>query len=55
MFTYVFPSFQQQIYHLQDSFVGGCSCVTSLLQSTHAFAKALDEIKQVDKCYILGL
>ena len=55
MFTYDFPFFQQQIYHLQDSFVGGCSCVTSLLRSTHAFAKALDEIKQVDKCYILGL
>ena len=30
-----------------------CTChVTSLLQSTHAFAKALDERKQVDTIFL---
>ena len=48
MFSYVFPFFQPQVYHLQDGFVSGRSCVTSLLRSTHAFAKELDERKQVD-------
>ena len=52
VFSYVFPFFQPQIYHLQDGFVSGRSCVTSLLRSTHAFAKALDERKQVDTIYL---
>ena len=46
-----FPFFQSQIYHLQDGFVSGRSCVTSLFRSTHAFAKALDERKQVDTVF----
>ena len=52
VFSYVFPFFQPQIYHLQDGFVSGRSCVTSLLRSTHAFAKALDERKQVDTIFL---
>ena len=52
MFSYVFPFFQPQIYHLQDGFVSGRSCVTSLLRSTHAFVKALDERKQVDTIFL---
>ena len=48
VFSNVFPFFQPQIYHLQDGFVDGRSYVTSFLRSTHAFAKALDEKKQVD-------
>ena len=51
VFLYVFPFFQPQIYHLQDGFVSGRSCVTSLFRSTHAFAKALDERKQVDTVF----
>ena len=50
--SHVFPFFQLQIYHLQDGFVSGRSCVTSLLRSTHAFAKALDERKQVDTVFL---
>ena len=52
VFSYVFPFFQPQIYHLQDGFVSGRSCVTSLFRSTHAFAKALDERKQVDTLFL---
>ena len=52
VFSYVFPFFQPQSYHLQDGFVSGRSCVTSLLRSTHAFAKALDERKQVDTVFL---
>lgn len=52
VFSYVFSFFQPQIYHLQDGFVSGRSCVTSLLRSTHAFAKALDERKQVDTIFL---
>ena len=52
VFSYVFPFFQPQIYHLQDGFVSGRSCVTSLLRSTHAFAKALDERKHVDAIFL---
>ena len=52
VFSYVFPFFQREIYHLQDGFVCGRSCVTSLLRSTHAFAKALDERKQVDTVFL---
>lgn len=56
VFSYVFPFFQPQIYHLQDGFVSGRSCVTSLLdsllRSTQAFAKALDERKQVDAIFL---
>ena len=51
VFLYIFPFFQPQIYHLQDGFVSGRSCVTSLFRSTHAFAKALDERKQVDTVF----
>ena len=52
VFLYVFPFFQPQIYHLQDGFVSGRSCVTSLFRSTHAFAKALHERKQVDTVFL---
>ena len=51
VFSYVFPLFQPQMYHLQDGFVSGRSCVTSLLRSTNAFAKALDERKQVETVF----
>ena len=52
VFLYIFPFFQPQIYHLQDGFVSGRSCVTSLVRSTHAFAKALDDRKQVDTVFL---
>ena len=44
----VFPLFQPKLYHLQDGFVSGRSCVTNLLRSTLDFAKALDEKNQID-------
>ena len=52
MFSNVFPFFQPQIYHLQDGIVDGRSYVTSFLRSTHAFAKVLDEKKQVDTFFL---
>ena len=51
VFSYVYPFFQPQIYHLQDGFVSRRSCVTSLFRSTHAFAKALDVREQVDTVF----
>ena len=48
VFSHVFSTcFQPKIYHLQDGFVRWRSCVTSLLRSTHDFAKALDEKNQI--------
>ena len=44
----VFPLFQPKLYHLQDGFVSGRSCLTNLLRSTLDFAKALDEKNQID-------
>ena len=44
-FSCVFPFFQPKL-------VKGCSCVTSLLRSTFAFAKALDEKKQLDTVFL---
>lgn len=38
VFSCVFPFFQPKLCHLQDGFVKGRLCVTSLLRSTFAFA-----------------
>ena len=44
---HVFSLFSgQKLYHLQEGFVKGSSCVTSL-RSAHDFAKALYEKKQL--------
>ena len=37
-FLKCFPFFQPNLYHSQDGFVSGRSCVTSLLRSTQDFA-----------------
>ena len=52
VFSCVFPFFQPKLYHLQDGFVKGRSCVTSLLRSTFAFARVLDEKKQLDAVFL---
>ena len=52
VFSCVFPYFQPKLYHLQDGVVKGRSCVTSLLRCTFAFAKALDEKKQLDAVFL---
>ena len=52
VFSCVFPFFQPKLYHLQNGFVKGRSCVTSLLRCTFAFSKALDEKKQLDAVFL---
>ena len=51
-FSCLFPCFQRKLYHLQDGFVKGCSCITSPLRSTFAFAKALDAKKELDAVFL---
>lgn len=52
IFSRVFPFFQPKLYHLQDGFVRGCSCVTSLLRSTHDFTEAVDDKNQLDAVFL---
>ena len=52
VFSFVFRFFQLKLYHLQDGFVKGRSCVTNLARSTFAFAKALDERRQLDAVFL---
>ena len=50
--NHMFAAIKPSLYKLQDGFVGGRSCVTSLLRTTHNFAKALDDRQQIDVLYL---
>lgn len=52
LFSCVFPFFQPKHNDLQDGFVKGSSCATSLLRSPFDFAKARAEKKQLDAVFL---